>query len=195
MSIALREAWLNAAAAELGGLFALNSLPLPSFRVSCGFPSTGGTRSKNKTSMRVGECHAASNSAGAHVEIYIHPELSDPMRVMEVLAHELCHAAVGVHEGHGPKFRAIAHAIGLTGPMRSTVGSDAFKATIRPWIADLGPYPHASLVLSTKKQSTRMLKAVCSACGYSVRLTAKWASVAMPLCAAPSHSPIPMTLE
>jgi ribulose 1,5-bisphosphate carboxylase large subunit-like protein len=34
---------------------------------------------------------------------------------MEVLAHELCHAAVGVDAGHGPEFRAIAHAIGLRG--------------------------------------------------------------------------------
>jgi hypothetical protein len=195
MSLALREAWLNAAATELGGLFALNSLPLPSYRVSCGFPSTGGTRSKNKTTMRLGECHSALNSADAHVEIYIHPELSDPVKVMEVLAHELCHAAVGVAEGHGAKFKRIANAIGLTGPMRSTVGSDAFKATIRPWIVDLGPYPHASLVLSTKKQSTRMLKAVCPTCSYSVRLTAKWAAVAMPLCANPSHNPVAMILE
>jgi hypothetical protein len=29
-----------------------------------------------------------------------------------------------------------------------------------------------------KKQSTRMLKAVCSRCGYTVRLTSKWAYMA-----------------
>ncbi|NBW12667.1 MAG: transcription elongation protein SprT [Caulobacteraceae bacterium] len=193
MSLALREAWLNAAATELGGLFALNSLPLPSYRVSCGFPSTGGTRSRNKQSMRVGECHAASNSADAHVEIYIHPELSDPMKVMEVLAHELCHAAVGLEAGHGPKFKAIANAIGLTGPMRSTVGSDAFKATVRPWINDLGPYPHASLTLGFKKQTTRMLKAKCPDCGYSIRLTAKWAALGLPTCN--NGHAVPMIME
>jgi hypothetical protein len=34
-----------------------------------------------------------------------------------------------------------------------------------------------------KKQSTRLLKAECSAaCGYGIRITSKWAKVGLPLC-------------
>jgi hypothetical protein len=33
-----------------------------------------------------------------------------------------------------------------------------------------------------KKQSTRMLKAECPECGYTIRLTKKWADVGLPRC-------------
>lgn len=68
----------------------------------------------------------------------------------------------------------------------------------------LGPYPHARLIdLDTKKQTTRMLKAVCpnEECEiraqaendkpYTVRLTALWAELGMPTCPCGTE----MTLE
>ena len=182
MSMKLREDWLLALSGELAPVFALEGVPLPSFRVTCGFPCTGATRGSNKL-MRLGECHPASNSRDAHCEIFIHPELDDPIKVAEVLAHELVHAAVGLDKGHGPTFKRVATAIGLTGPMRSTVGTPSFHAMVKPWIDGLGPYPHASLsVLSHKKQGTRLLKAVCPSCDYTVRLTQKWANLGLPTC-------------
>jgi hypothetical protein len=33
-----------------------------------------------------------------------------------------------------------------------------------------------------KKQSTRMLKAECPECGYTIRLAKKWAEVGLPSC-------------
>ena len=33
-----------------------------------------------------------------------------------------------------------------------------------------------------KKQSTRMLKAECPECGYTIRLSKKWADVGLPNC-------------
>ena len=33
-----------------------------------------------------------------------------------------------------------------------------------------------------KKQSARMLKAECPECGYTIRLTKKWADVGLPSC-------------
>jgi hypothetical protein len=33
-----------------------------------------------------------------------------------------------------------------------------------------------------KKQGTRMLKAECPECGYTIRLTKKWADVGLPTC-------------
>lgn len=176
-----REDWLLQMSQEIAPLFAIEGVPLPSFRVTCGFPCTGATRSKGRN-MRLGECHAASSSKDAHCEIFIHPELDDPIKVVEVLAHELVHAAVGVAAGHGQSFKRVATAIGLTGPMRSTTGTPSFHSMIKPWINACGPYPHASLtVLTHKKQGTRLLKAVCD-CGYTVRLTAKWAALGLPIC-------------
>jgi hypothetical protein len=50
-------------------------------------------------------------------------------------------------------------------------------------LADLGDYPHAALALPTKAtQVTRMLKACCPSCGYTVRLTQKWVSKGLPIC-------------
>jgi hypothetical protein len=49
----------------------------------------------------------------------------------------------------------------------------------------LGTYPHAALDPSEgiKKQSTRLLKVECEACGYTVRVTRKWLDEAgSPLC-------------
>lgn len=39
-----------------------------------------------------------------------------------------------------------------------------------------------------KKQTTRMLKACCSDCGYTVRVTSKWLEVGPPHC--PAHGPM-----
>lgn len=33
-----------------------------------------------------------------------------------------------------------------------------------------------------KKQATRLLKAVCPECGYTIRVTQKWASQGLPVC-------------
>jgi ribosomal protein L37E len=58
-----------------------------------------------------------------------------------------------------------------------------FTALYRDALASLGTYPHAQVTLAqVAKQSTRMLKATCSACGYTVRLTHKWATKGLPLC-------------
>jgi hypothetical protein len=53
------------------------------------------------------------------------------------------------------------------------MGENHFLAKqIKLIIAELGPYPHARLNLSLnpiKKQTTRMIKLECLACGYIVR--------------------------
>ena len=107
--------------------------------------------------------------------------------------------------GHGKEFKALAVELGLTGPMTATVASpellDFINWTLLP---QLGKYPHGAitgrgeiLVPPTepgdkpiilrpddrpKKQSTRMLKAECPECGYTIRLAKKWAEVGLPSC-------------
>ena len=62
-------------------------------------------------------------------------------------------------------------------------GNDQFAALYGDMIKGLGDYPHAPLgVADTRTQSTRMLKAFCPECSYTVRLTSKWAAMGLPSC-------------
>jgi hypothetical protein len=89
---------------------------------------------------------------------------------------------------HGLNFQRAAtlmHLVPSTGPKgwKATGRADSFVPTYGAIIDSLGPYPHAALTMSTKKtQGTRMLKAVCPSCGYTVRLTSKWANLGLPSC-------------
>ncbi len=87
MTINNREDWLSAAVSELRPYFDAVCSPLPTnVRVSCGFPSNA------KRSGAIGECWADTASADATFEVLISPVLDDPLRVFDVLVHELCHA-------------------------------------------------------------------------------------------------------
>lgn len=180
-----REAWLNRAI-ELfrGRLFAQNDLVIPAnVRISVGFPK--GTRGKGAHS--IGQCWAVDNSADKHSEIFIHPELSDPSRVLDVTAHELVHVVRGHEAGHGKLFKQAAVAIGLEGKMTATVASAKLKLVLSDYASHLGPYPHAALNSASKssgpkKQGTRMLKILCNVCGYTARTSAKWIDVGLPTC-------------
>jgi hypothetical protein len=112
--------------------------------------------------------------------------LSDAVRVLDVLAHELIHA-IEPTAGHGAAFKRIALGIGLTGKMTATVAGPELAARLAVYAAELGEYPHAQLnpgASGIKKQGTRLLKASCESCGYVCRVTAKWVeAVGAPLCA------------
>jgi hypothetical protein len=184
-----REEWLVAGVNEVRSLFDLNSRPLPkNIRVSCGFPSTA------LRSGAIGECWIDSASADGTFEVLIHPKLADPVKVFEVLIHELCHATAGAFN-HGVRFQGIAKSMCLKPvgsgkhPWKATVGDDDFATVYGDIISSLGAYPHAELKADRqiKKQSTRLLKAVCPSCGYTVRLTAKWAAQGLPVCPCGDH--------
>lgn len=103
--------------------------------------------------------------------------------MLDVLVHELVHAADDCRSGHKGAFRRLATAIGLTGRMTATVAGPELAARLHALAEELGPYPHAALDASMrKKQSTRMLKVVCPDCGYAVRTTNKWLEIGVPTC-------------
>ena len=187
-----REEWLSTMADMMAPVFAANGYTLPKIRMSIGFPSQG---SRGKA---IGQCWDSSASDDETYEILIRPDRHEPMDVAAILAHELGHAAVGIPAGHGPKFKRCVTSIGLTGPMRSTIAGPEFIAWVEPLIERLGPLPHARLGFGNssgpKKQTTRMFKASCECdgCGYTVRLTRKWAEVGAPIC--PVHGE-PMMIE
>jgi hypothetical protein len=113
--------------------------------------------------------------------------LDDPKRVFDVLVHELCHSTAGAMN-HAGNFQKVASAMHLV-PSPTKAGWKAtgpgpeFFLTFGAIIDSLGAYPHAALTMSNRKvQTTRMLKAVCPSCGYTVRLTSKWAALGLPSC-------------
>ena len=176
-----REQWLLKLAEGLEKtVFSDAAAELPKYRVTCGFPSKRGLAAKKRT---IGQCWSPKASNDDTTEIIISITQDEPMTVAGVLAHEMVHAAVGTEAGHGPIFRRLALAIGLTGKMTETTETEAFKHRVQPILDEIGEYPHAKLDASQrKKQSTRMVKAACSDCGYTVRLSRKWLAEATPIC-------------
>jgi hypothetical protein len=176
-----RESWLNAGVAELKSLFAPHA-EVPPCKVSVGFPGGGSAR------KRIGEAWHPKAAADGVSQVFISPTLIDPVRCLDVLAHELIHV-VHPDAGHKAPFKRLALAIGLTGKMTATVAGPELEPKLQAIAATLGEYPHAQLNLSSKKkQGTRLIKASCPGCTYVVRITQKWLTEAgapycpMPLC-------------
>jgi hypothetical protein len=89
------------------------------------------------------------------------------------------------HAGNFQKVAALMHLVPSAGPKgwKATGPGPSFHQTFGSIIDSLGAYPHAALTMSNRKvQTTRMLKAVCPSCGYTVRLTSKWAALGLPSC-------------
>lgn len=212
-----RETWLNKLAEMMAPRFTQIGYPLKKFRVAVGFGSNG-QRSKSAA-----EVWHASVSDDDTFEIFVMPDQVDSELVACHLAHELTHVAVGFEEGHKGKFAAVALELGLKRPMTATTPGDAFKAYIKPFLDELGPLPHAKLRFnrngkdgarpgsvdgesvdapprrvgekSTRAptQSTRLKKAECGLCGYTVRVTQKWLEKGPPHC--PDHGAMDVDID
>lgn len=118
-----------------------------------------------------------------------------PVQIAAILAHELIRAAVGIAAGHGKAFKRIASGLGLIGPMRATTPGEAFVAAAVPILDTVGPLPHARLdtggpTTAPRKQTTRLLKCECEACGYTARTARKWLELGAPLCPMPGQGPM-----
>lgn len=124
-----REAWLNAAVSALKAeVFPASSNVPGNLRVSVGFPSRRGSA---KSNQRIGECWSPKASADGHHEIFISPVTDDATRVLDILCHEMVHAAVGTECGHKGAFKALAVKIGLTGKMTAAVADAALYRDLR----------------------------------------------------------------
>jgi hypothetical protein len=148
---------------------------LPKFRIACSWPGGGSPR------KRIGECWSSTASGDGATEMMVSPALGDPMRVADVVVHEMVHMYVGTEAGHKGPFRKLAVAIGLEGKMTATVAGERLMEALQRILDDMGDYPHAQLsTAGRKKQSTRLLKVTCSDddCGCVYRVTAKWVDAA-----------------
>jgi len=145
-----RETWLENAKKELSQKFFLdNGYKLPEkVQVSCGFP--------RGSSKAIGQCFDPEVCEDGTVQIFISPCQSDPIRVLDILLHELIHAAVGIKEGHKGNFRKLAKEFGLAGKMTATyaeVGSSLWEK-LAMIAGKLGRYPHGSIKLKKKKKKS-----------------------------------------
>jgi hypothetical protein len=176
-----REEWLNEAITLLRSDFEAIDAPIPEkVRATCGWPSQGGKPGKKQ---RIGECWPPKCSEEGYTEMFINPMLSEGLEALDVLTHELVHAAVGCEEGHKGPFRVAAKALGLEGKMTATVAGETLMVRLREIEKELGEYPHAKLTPKKKKpQSTRMLKLECPACGWAARTSRKWIDLGLPTC-------------
>ena len=176
-----REDWLQQAVIELRPIFEANGFPLPDrIRVTCGFPSSK-ARSLHRA---IGEHWSPSASSDNTHEILISPVVDDATEAFAILCHELAHAATN-GDGHRGRFPECVRKLWLEGKPTATVAGDTFKINFAPVIDSLGNYPHSRLNINAERkvQGTRMLKAVCPACGYTIRLTSKWSQLGLPYCA------------
>jgi hypothetical protein len=164
-----REAWLRAAYA----LIRKEILPQApaTVAISWSFPSKGGTNSSRR---RIGECHYKGGSAVA-VEgdrvILVSPTLQKPYDLVEVLVHEMVHAALPMGSGHRAPFSRLAKSIGLLKPWTATTAGPELKAKIQGWLKKLPAWPGGFLQI-VHTQKNRQLKAVC-ACDRILRGSSK----------------------
>lgn len=167
-----REAWLEAGVKHLSTVFADAGHPLPTVKVSCSWPGGGSAK------KRIGECWARRMSAANVNEIFISPRIAEPVAALDILAHELVHAVDDCEHGHKKEFVAIGKAIGLEGKPTQMHANADLRAKLEKIAAKIGPYPHSTLDLSSrKKQTTRLLKCVCHQCEATWRMAGAWAQM------------------
>lgn len=163
-----RIAWLETAYALLRD----ELLPEAPERItiSFGFPSKGARPSRNQ---RIGEyAHILKDCEAGPGLLTLHPTIfANPARVLDVLLHEMIHAARPT-DGHRGDFPKLARRVGLTGKMTATVAGSELKAKLDGYLTDrlpAMPNGHGDLSADRKKQSTRLRKYVCPSCGQIIR--------------------------
>lgn len=170
-----REAWLT----EASNLILDDMImPLsgdrarPEFRISIGFPkhSRGG--------KAIAVCFAKEASSDNVNEIFINPEIDNPIQVLASNVHELIHAVDNCENGHKGYFAETARAVGLEGKLTSTYAGPELEARLKEYARLLGKFPHHKMNsdVTHKPDGTRQRKVQCSnvECGFIFRTSQKW---------------------
>lgn len=174
-----RESWFKAAVAALEQqLFKPAGYELPRLRVGVGWPT--GNRVK-----AWGQCFDAAISDDETYEIFVTPKVHDPIPILTILIHELCHTVAGIKAAHKKPFIEVMRAVGMSAPFTKSVADEELQAKLKVITTKLGPYPHAALNIEKKggQKGSRLLKVQCPKCGYVARVTRKWLDeLGAPLC-------------
>jgi hypothetical protein len=197
-----REAWLIAAAAELGPMIEQAAgLPMPEFHVSIGFGGSGGLEKHVR-----GVCWHTSCSADTRNQVFISPEIGDPAEAILVLLHEMIHVLWDNADGHRGRFRETASKLGLVKPFTTATPDQPLAAEMMVIAAHLGPWPHAKLsrtpvpakapvgpngepipgderpTSGQPKQQNRWVRVACPNHGGTIRLSRTAIKRGAPLC-------------
>lgn len=171
-----REQWLYAAVDILRPAFKQAGNPVPEeVRVSWGF-----TGSRNSRKHVLGSCWAAEASADGHREIFISPTAEpEPMFILGILAHELCHACLPHDVKHKKEFVELGKSVLLEGKATEMGPGLEFESKYAEPVKSLGPFPGAMLsrIAGTGGGSgnkKRKLKVACDECGCTFRIAEKW---------------------
>ena len=175
-----RESWLLAAIQLIEPIFKAQGHVVPTdCQVSCGFPSTG-------SKSHIGQCWSRQSSTHEKNQIFISPALSDPVKVLDTLVHELVHAVDDCRNKHGKEFKRIALSVGLEGKMRSASAGKDLILVLEKIAIQLGEYPHGGFrIPHTLRIRPPRPRARCEDCGYEVPMYKKFLSFGPPLC--PQH--------
>ena len=164
-----RERWLLDATEQMRPWFDDLDAALPTdIYISVGFP-----RGSRKA---IGQCfpiQPATLDGKPHV--FISPAVSEPTEVLEILLHELVHAALPARTGHKGPFQKLAGKLGLVKPWTATTASPDLAMRLGAMAEFLGDYPHGKLDPSDLKKgrSNPYLKCLCNACGFICYATPK----------------------
>lgn len=141
-----REGWLVAAINALDDeFFSSRGSKIPTkIQVACGWPKA--------SRKAIGQCWSPSASADETTQMYISPTVDSPVKVLDILLHEMIHACVGCKEGHKGPFRIMAKSFGFAGKMTSTYAEEgsALEALLIGVADKLGHYPHAAMTKTDK---------------------------------------------
>ncbi|HRP94906.1 MAG TPA: hypothetical protein PL143_01520 [Rhodocyclaceae bacterium] len=133
----LASVWLRKAAIELAAeVFAPAGVTIDAgaFDVSFGYPIK-----MQRATIRKGELQYVGGSAIGTTAIVITPQ-GDPLRVLDILVHEMIHTATP-GAGHRGPFQRIANAVGLLPPYSATTASTELATKLKDIIRRLGSPP------------------------------------------------------
>lgn len=144
--IETREQWLRAGMVELNKILerqgdgAIEDLDM--IQVSVGY-----AKGKPKA---IGQCFGPSWTGQEGVQaIFICPTLTaeQPVRILDVLLHEMIHAKVGCEHGHKKPFVDLARKVGLKGKPTATFAEEETElfAALEKIADKLGEYPHVQM--------------------------------------------------
>jgi hypothetical protein len=174
----LREEWLMRAVVHLEPIFQRGGYQVPQVKVSIGFPSTGAK------GRHLGQCWGSKASEDGINQIFIAPNQSDPVEVLDTLTHELVHAVDDCKSGHGEGFKKIATDVGLKGPMRSAGAGEHLKQDLIKIAQALGHFPHARLLIArgASRAGIKRPGAKCAKCGYEIVMMKRYLEYGPPIC-------------
>jgi hypothetical protein len=150
---------------------------------------TVGTPSGSRRLRSYGACLFGSDGASAEITLsrkltaLTRDECASAVGVGPTLLHELCHAALGPEvNDRSLGFKRLTRAVGL---ISGEFADEGLERDLWAFEREHGPYPVSPVdesLTPSKPQTTRLLKASCTGCGYVIRLTAKWVATGLPTC-------------